>query len=72
MILYTPLSYDDVFSFEENSAFNHQVISSAGRTFYVRQTATEQYEILRLISTDPADFLEESFQPGQKLTLNEE
>jgi len=72
LILYTPLSSYDIYPTEETSLNNNQhVISYGGRKLYVKQTSAHNFEVLQVMSTDPADFLNDNFQPGTILSLKE-
>ncbi|SHF52883.1 YlzJ-like family protein [Ornithinibacillus halophilus] len=64
MILYTPLSENDVFPTNETDYTNRQCVSYNGKSCYVEQTENGEYRILQLLSTDPKDFLDMSYTPG--------
>lgn len=68
MILYTPLSQEDVFPPENDAHSNRQFISYEGRSVYAEQRKDGSYELLQLMSTDPQDFLDEKFTPGSILS----
>jgi hypothetical protein len=68
MILYTPLSQEDVFPPSNDVYSNRQFISYEGRSVYVEQTEDGSYQLLQLMSTDPQDFLDEKFTPGAILS----
>lgn len=61
MLLYTPLSYEEIFPGEED---RHQLVVYNGRPCYVKKRDDETYELVQLISTDPYDFLRIEFTPG--------
>ncbi|HLS07405.1 MAG TPA: YlzJ-like family protein [Bacillota bacterium] len=72
MILYTPLSPDDVFPTEESHANDQRhVISYEGKMVYVQQKANDHFEILQLMSTNPDDYLHDQFQPGTELSFQQ-
>ncbi|MEC5422636.1 YlzJ-like family protein [Virgibacillus sp. C22-A2] len=64
MILYTPLSEADIFPQSTDSLTNRQCVTYNGRTMYVEQTSDGSYQLLQLISTDPKDFLDDTYLPG--------
>lgn len=64
MILYTPLSQDDIFPTTEDVFSNRQCISYAGKTCYVEKNNNGEFQLIQLLSTDPQDFLNENFTPG--------
>lgn len=63
MVLYTPLDYIDVFP-ETFTA--DKLVTRDGRSFYVRETDVGE-QIVQLLSTNPQDFLEAEFTPGEIL-----
>lgn len=62
MILYTIVPWEVIFQDDEEIQPPH-LINAAGRTFSVRKTA-EGDVIERLHSTDPNDFLDQRWNPG--------
>lgn len=63
MILYTPLSHFEIYpTAEEQDKFRH--VSHQGKMLYVKQIDDGSYEILQLLSTNPQDFLDTSYTPG--------
>ena len=61
MVLYTPLSIDEIYPAE---ASQHKTVSYQGKTIIVGKTEHHQQQILQLISTDPNDYLQPNFMPG--------
>lgn len=64
MILYTPLSENDIFPVEANAYNNRQCITYEGRTVFVEKTTNGEYQLIQLLSTDPQDYLDQKFTPG--------
>jgi len=64
MILYTPLSQADVFPSSDHHYEKRQCVSYQGRLLYVEETEKGSYELLQLLSTDPQDFLDTKYVPG--------
>lgn len=67
MILYTPMSQADIYPNSEEGP-QREFVSYQGRTLYVEQGENGTYELVRLMSTDPQDFLEQSYAPGTILS----
>jgi len=67
MVLYTPLSMEEIYPEEEN---HYQLINYQGKSVYVTKNETGELQLMRLMSTDPQDFLNNSFTPGTML-INE-
>ncbi|OZU90266.1 hypothetical protein CIL03_03730 [Virgibacillus indicus] len=64
MILYTPLAQSDIFPQASDDFSNRQCISVEGKSFYVEQQSDGSYMLLQLLSTDPADYMNEKYTPG--------
>jgi hypothetical protein len=71
MILYTPLALEDIFPPSPNEPAVIAV-TLAGRLCLARQEADGRWVIERLLSTDPADYLDARFQPHTVLHLTPE
>lgn len=65
MAHYTPLDQTDIFPSEFTE---HKLITYAGKSIYVQETEAGQLQLIRLVSTDPEDYLNPVFTPGTKLT----
>lgn len=61
MVLYTPLSMDDIYPSTTNQ---HKVVSYQGKTVLAQETDLQELQLVQLISTDPQDYLSQSFTPG--------
>ncbi|MBR7794811.1 MAG: YlzJ-like family protein [Bacillota bacterium] len=64
MILYTPLSKEDIFPPSPSEHTNRHMISFEGRYMYCQQKTDGSLEVLQLLSSDPQDFLNENYAPG--------
>lgn len=64
MVHYTPLDYTDIYPVEESE---QTLISYEGKSLYVKQNERGEMQLVQLLSTDPQDFLNESFSPGTVL-----
>lgn len=65
MILYTPLSKEDIFP--EEGTHNRQFVSYQGKTLCVDQLEDGSYSLVQILSTDPQDYLDPSLSPGSIL-----
>ncbi|RFA37762.1 hypothetical protein CAI16_01280 [Virgibacillus dokdonensis] len=63
MIIYTPLSKEDIF-YTSQEYTERQMISYNGKPLYCEKRADGSLEIVKLLSTDPKDFLNHEFSPG--------
>lgn len=65
MVHYTPLHPMDIFPTESSP---YKLITYAGKSVYVQEAEAGQLQLIQLVSTDPADYLNPLFTPGTKLT----
>lgn len=68
MVLYTPLPLEDVLASPASQEADPWLMHVGGRPCLVRRGPGGQVVMERLLSTDPADFLDVRFQPGRPLT----
>lgn len=61
MVLYTPLSYHEMFP-EQMEGYKY--VTYQGRTLYVKETEHGELQLVQLMSTDPQDYLNTSLTPG--------
>lgn len=65
MILYTILPDEAVLEGEEAEQFEKQrFIELDGRQLLIEPSGESEWKIVRLISSDPQDYLNERYQPG--------
>jgi len=72
MVLYTPIPMEQIFGEEEvedEKKKKRRTIDIGGAFLEVAQVNEEEYEIVRLISSNPSHFLDARFQPGKKIGL---
>ena len=67
MIHYTPLSNEEVFPTADQSAL--QSISVNGIWLEGYSTNNGEFIIQKLISTNPNDYLEQTYQPGRNFSI---
>ncbi|WP_040980211.1 YlzJ-like family protein [Oceanobacillus jeddahense] len=65
MILYTPLSHQEIFPETQGAANEIQAVEWQGRTVFVSKNNDGHYQINQLISSDPNDYLNPDFLPGR-------
>lgn len=65
MVLYTPLSHEEIFPSEHK---RHELVQYQGKLVYVKKTEIGEMQLVRLMSTDPQDYLNTSLQPGTMLS----
>lgn len=66
MVLYTPLSLDDVFSGSQTPEGVFEAVIE-GRRVLLRRGADGMARLERLLSTEPNDYLNPAFSPGTVL-----
>ncbi|MGE5415287.1 MAG: YlzJ-like family protein [Acidobacteriota bacterium] len=69
MILYTP-SIEDGFNGWEKPADEIEVSLNGVSRLVIAPTGTNRGTVLRLISTNPQDFLRPEFQPGAEIEFH--
>lgn len=67
MILYTPLSNEDIYPAEDQS--NYEYVNVDGKTVCVDEQEGK-HTIVQLLSTNPHDYMSTSFQPGEEIKLS--
>lgn len=70
MVMYTIVPLEIVFGDdEERPAKSRLTLDVGGVKLEVEQSASNEYEIIRLISSNPSDYLNEKYQPGRKIAM---
>ncbi|MCL6612397.1 MAG: YlzJ-like family protein [Peptococcaceae bacterium] len=70
MILWTPMQLELVLEgIEDMCPPQHSTVSYRGVPMVVEKTASGQGKIIRLLSTDPADYLKAEHTPGSFVTI---
>lgn len=70
MIFYTMMPEELMFPTLEEDFKKQSVIQMNGVPLLVQATDTAQYEIVRILSSDPRHFLDKQYCPGQKITMS--
>jgi len=61
-MLYTPLAVEDIFPTEEKAKV--KLVQYEGRMVYVSEGESGEIQLERLLSTNPNDYLNQSYNPG--------
>lgn len=69
MIIYTPLCETDVFPVLKEDYPERKCITHHGKLVYVEKLEDGSYELLQLLSTNPHDYLQTDFTPGNVLHM---
>lgn len=69
MILWTPLPAELVLDGLDAPPRPAMEVRSGGRLFVLQPITGTQARLVRLVSSDPADYLNPMFQPGRIVTL---
>ncbi|MGV3488307.1 MAG: YlzJ-like family protein [Tuberibacillus sp.] len=72
MLLYTLIPMEQIFGEDEEEGKKRRkrkTMDIGGVTLEVEQSSDSEYEIVKLISSNPADFLDSRYQPGSKITM---
>jgi len=69
MILYTTMPQEMIFPINDEDYKKQKVVQINGVSLLVTEYDSMRYQIVRLLSSNPKDFLIESFMPGQIIEL---
>lgn len=70
MILYTMMPHELVYPCDENEFGQQMMVNYQGIPLLVQKTEGESYQVMRVLSTDPQHFLNESCMPGSKISIS--
>lgn len=70
MILYTMMPEQLIFPTDMNDFTKQKVISYEGIPLLVNMEEGQMCSVVRVMSSNPTDFLNNKFAPGTKITLN--
>lgn len=70
MILYTPIPLEQVLEGHDNPLDNLQEITIEGKQVLVESVGNGEGRVVRLFSTDPADYLDGRFNPGRRVVFS--
>ena len=70
MVLYTIIPLEKIFEEEENELKQKKrTLNVGGAMVEVVQSSDNEFEIVKLISSNPTHYLDPRFQPGKKIAL---
>ncbi|MFT8322777.1 MAG: YlzJ-like family protein [Bacillus sp. (in: firmicutes)] len=69
MIMYTMMPQELMFPISQDLYEKQHVIDYNGIPLLVSENESHEYEVLRVLSTDPNHYLHEPVQPGSKITF---
>ncbi|HHY36501.1 MAG TPA: hypothetical protein GX518_02285 [Firmicutes bacterium] len=69
MILYTTMPLETVYQGLEDMRPSYLEVELAGTTVVIEPISLEQGKIVRLLSTDPKDYLNPNLQPGRVINF---
>ncbi|WP_027408744.1 YlzJ-like family protein [Anoxybacteroides tepidamans] len=69
MILYTIMPEHLIFPAASDEYAKQKIVYYDGIPFLARETETKEWEIVRNLSTNPADFLNQKYAPGARISM---
>jgi hypothetical protein len=69
MILYTTMPLEQVYPTENEFQESHRMITYQGIPMLVEITDQQSFQIVRVISSDPQHYMNDSCTPGSKISL---
>ncbi|MGP7817446.1 YlzJ-like family protein [Niallia sp. 01092] len=69
MIMYTMTPQELLFPISQDSYKKQRIIDYNGISLLVEKNELNEYEVLRILSTDPNHYLHGPVQPGAKITI---
>ncbi|QGQ46800.1 YlzJ-like family protein [Metabacillus sediminilitoris] len=69
MIFYTTMPEQLMFPIMDEEYRKQSVVEMNGVQLLVQETTPSQYEVVRILSSDPQHYLDEQYCPGQKITM---
>ena len=69
MILYTPLPMEQVLEGHDHPVASPLELTIEGKQLLVEPMGNGEGRVVRLLSTDPADFLDQRFLPGGRIVF---
>lgn len=68
MTLYTPMIETDIFPNQVDNNSERTVTTYQNKAVYIEKNEDGNYQIIKLLSTDPKDFMDPQYQPGSILS----
>lgn len=70
MILYTTVPHDLIFQTPESEYHKQRVVDVDGVQLLVQETSSKDYQVVRVLSTNPNDYLTDKYTPGSIVMIN--
>ncbi|KGX83430.1 YlzJ-like family protein [Pontibacillus marinus] len=71
MIHYTPLSEHDIYEDDPKSYEKQRIVSVNGKSMKVYDNDDGTVQLVQLLSTDPQDYLDQNFIPGNTFSVTD-
>lgn len=69
MILYTTMPLEQVYPYENETQESQRIITYQGIPMLVEITDQQSIQIVRVLSSDPQHFMNDSYTPGSKISF---
>jgi hypothetical protein len=69
MILYTMMPHELVFPYEADEFSQQMTVTYQGVPLLVQQTDQQNFQVIRILSSDPQHYLDERISPGAKISF---
>ncbi|WP_312473026.1 YlzJ-like family protein [Neobacillus sp.] len=69
MILYTMMPNELVFPYDSESVSKQQMVNFQGIPLLVEATDQQNFQVIRILSSDPQHFMDEKICPGAKISF---
>ncbi len=71
MIHYTPLSEHDIYEDDPKSYEKQRIVSVNGKNMKVYDNDDGTVQLIQLLSTDPQDYLDQNYIPGNTFSVTD-
>lgn len=69
MILYTMMPQELIYQTPDSEFGKQKIVDVNGVSMIVAENSPKEYQVVRVLSTNPNDFLNEQYTPGAKINL---
>ncbi|MCL6574426.1 MAG: YlzJ-like family protein [Bacillus sp. (in: Bacteria)] len=70
MILYTMMPNELIFPYEAEDVSKQQIVNFQGIPILIELTDQQDFQVIRILSSDPQHFMDERICPGAKISFN--
>jgi hypothetical protein len=71
MILYTMMPNELIFPYEADVVSKQQIVNLQGIPLEVELTDQQDFQVIRILSSDPQHFMDERIFPGAKISFGD-